>query len=84
MLWATLRDTWKAGPLEAVPPRSKCMVVDALLFFPCDRLDVDSDFQIDDSHWLLKTFCCCGRAGATLGILRGKQHPAAVQLPRVF
>ena len=55
-----------------------------LLVFLFDRLDIDYRFQIHDSHWLSQSFRCCGLAGAIQGILRRKQHPAAVQLPRVI
>ncbi len=83
-MWATLRDAWEPG--RVVGTGSSTRVDVDVLLFPFDLLDVDFEFQIQDSQWLFKfsSFCCCGLAGKNRGILRGKQHPAAVQLPRVI
>jgi hypothetical protein len=78
----TLRNAWDfCPPRRAGSPRR--VDVDALPL-PFDQFRVDYDCQFDDSHGLNKSFRYCGRAGATLGILRRKQHPAAVHIPRVI
>lgn len=88
-LRATLRDAWLGLPaffgmfqfLVTQPIRLNVDVL--LLFIPFDRLDVDCDLQIHDSRGLTET-CFCGHVGVFQEILREKQHPAAVQVPRVI
>ena len=44
-------------------------------------LDVDCQFQIHDSHWFYRSFCCCGHASVDPGDSQKKAAPRCRPTP---